>query len=290
MKTLIFGSNGQLGTDLVKVLHDADKSLFAATREHADVTDSTAVERLLDREAPDAIINCTALHDLSACERNPDEAMTMNALAVAALAKSCESRRLKFLTVSSDYVFDGEKREGYSEEDPVNPRSWYAKSKVAGEWAALAGCRKSFVVRVQSLYGLTGPRGKKLNFVDLMLKLSSERDELKVDQCRMAPTWTYPLAENLIALLSTEHYGLYHMSAHGAITWYEFAKTIMELTNRDVRVIPVSNDFYPRDFDRPENTYLKNTRLEMMDIDLMPSWRESLKGYLAAKGDGITRV
>jgi dTDP-4-dehydrorhamnose reductase len=187
------------------------------------------------------------------------------------------------MTLSSDYVFDGTRVDGYSEEDAPNPQTWYGKSKLAGEWMAMAYCKRAFVVRVQSLYGLRGPKGKGLNFVDLMLKLSKERDELKVDQCRMAPTWTYVLAKNMIALMETDHFGLYHMSCNGITTWFEFAKKIMELTHNPVKVTPVSNDFFPRSFKRPENTYLINQKLKGIGLDLMPGWETALSGYLKLK-------
>ena len=142
-------------------------------------------------------------------------------------------------------------------------------------------------MRTQSLFGVTGPRGKGLNFVDLMIKLSKERDELKVDQCRMAPTWTGCLAENMYALLLTENFGLFHMSCDGATTWYEFARRILELTGSSVKVTAVPNDFFPRTFERPENTYLLNARLRSLGLDRMPHWDLALKEYLNAKGHTV---
>jgi len=177
---------------------------FPACHKDADIANSQALQSLLAREQPDAVINCTAFHDMNKSEENPQLAMETNALAVGSLARSCSECGAKLMTLSSDYVFDGTRPEGYNEEDAPNPQTWYGKSKLAGEWMARAYCKRAFVVRVQSLYGLRGPKGKGLNFIDLMLKLSQERDELKVDQCRMAPTWTYALAKNMIALMETD--------------------------------------------------------------------------------------
>ena len=179
---------------------------------------------------------------------------------------------------------DGKKTGGYTEDDAAHPLNRYGESKLAGERRALAANPKTFVVRTQSLFGVTGPRGKGLNFVDLMLKLSKERSELKVDQCRMAPTYTLSLAENLLTLLRTDQYGLYHMSCDGSTTWCEFAQRILALSGSKTPVHPVANDFYPRKFVRPENTYLINSRLRSRGLDRMPHWESALKDYLRVKG------
>ena len=117
-----------------------------------------------------------------------------------------------------------------------------------------------------------------------MIRLAEERDELKVDAFRMAPTGTVPLAENMHTLLLTNEFGLYHMSCQGETTWYEFARSIVQRVGSNTRVVPVSNDFYPTTFRRPENTYLINAALQARGLDHMPQWEEALADYLEAKG------
>jgi dTDP-4-dehydrorhamnose reductase len=284
MKFLVIGSDGQLGQDILKILKENNEDYYAATLEDADITKSEEIKKLLDKEKPDGVVNCAAFHDVGKCEENSEIAMEVNATAVANLAKISNEKGIKFMTVSSDYVFDGTKEEGYIEEDTLNPLMEYGRSKLAGEILALAYNKKTFVVRTQSLYGIAGPKEKGLNFVDLMLKLSKEKDELQVDQCKMAPTWTYALAKNMYKLIKTEHYGLYHISCNKPTTWYEFAKKIMELTNNPIKVTPVGNDFFPRNFKRPEKTYLINKKLKNLNLDLMPDTEEALKEYLKLKG------
>lgn len=283
-KILILGSTGQLGQDMIKVLKENNEKYYAATRKDADIAKTEEINKLLEKEKPSIVINCTALHDSNICEENPDQAMDVNATSVGNIAKKCKELNIKFLTISTDYVFDGKKTEGYSEDDIPNPLMWYGKSKLTGEYLALGYNDKTFVVRVQSLYGIAGPSGKGLHFVDLMLKLGDERDELKVDQCRMAPTWTYSLAKNIYELVKTDKYGLYHMSCNKSTTWYKFAKKIMELTDNSIKVTSVENDFFPRKFERPENTYLINKKLQSIELDLMPDWDAALEGYLKLKG------
>lgn len=283
MKVLVLGANGQLGSDVIRVLKERHIPSFAASRKEVDIRLPKEIKQLCETQKPDAIVNCAAFHDVVKCEDDPALAMEINAKAVGSIAKICEKRGIKFLTISSDYVFDGKKVKGYTEHDLPNPLMSYGQSKLAGENIAFEYCSNAFVVRVQSLYGEANASGKGLNFVDLMMKLSSEKDELKVDQCKMAPTWTYPLAQNLITLLDSNHFGLYHMSAMGMTTWFEFAQEIIRIAKRNVTVTAVDNDFYPRNFIRPENTYLMNDNLTKIDCNLMPSWQTCLEGYLSIK-------
>jgi dTDP-4-dehydrorhamnose reductase len=281
MTILILGANGMLGSDLVKVAKERQLSYHAATRKEADVTDIESLKTLINRTSPSAVINCTAMHDVPRCEKEPLIAMEVNCDAVFHLAKLCSERNIKFLTVSTDYVFDGHKVGGYTEADSPNPLMWYGRSKLAGEWAAMAANPKTFVVRSQSLYGHERPTGKALHFVDMIQKLASERDEIKVDQFIMSPTWTYPLAKGILSLLETDKYGLYHMSCHDPISWYDFAVEIVRLKNLKTKVTPVANDFFPRNFARPENSYLINSKLKELGMDNMPTWKKALQEYLS---------
>jgi dTDP-4-dehydrorhamnose reductase len=284
MKVLVFGSTGQLGTDVVRVFIERGEDVLPVTRELADLTDRAAVQALMARERPDAVVNCAAFHDPAGCEENPALAFAANAAGVEVLAQNCAETEAKLMTVSTDYVFDGMKAGGYREEDTPNPLNRYGESKLKGEQLAQAAHAQTFVVRTQSLFGLTGPRGKGSNFVDLMMRLAEELDELKVDGFRMAPTGTVPLAENMHTLLQTSAFGLYHMSCQGETTWYEFARTILERIGSSTSVVQVANDFYPTTFKRPENTYLINAELQKRGLDDMPRWEESLSEYLKAKG------
>jgi dTDP-4-dehydrorhamnose reductase len=283
MKVVVVGPAGQLGTDVVRVLRGRGEDVVPATRQQVDLTDREVIERFLASERPDAVVNCAAYHDVAGCEENPELAHAVNATGVESLAAACAASGAKLLTVSTDYVFDGTKGD-YTEEDEPRPLNRYGESKLAGERLALDASPQTFVVRTQSLFGVAGPSGKGLNFVDLMLKLAAERDEVKVDQFRMAPTGTAALAENMTDLLATDDYGLYHMSCQGDTTWYEFARAILGAVGSSTTVTAVPNDFYPTPFTRPESTYLVNARLQQVGLDRMPHWEEALADYLQAKG------
>jgi dTDP-4-dehydrorhamnose reductase len=283
VRVVVFGPAGQLGTDVVRAFRDEGEDVVPVGREQADLTDASAVGSLLGAERPDAVVNCAAYHDVAGCETNPELAFAVNATAVEQLARVCATLGAKLMTVSTDYVFDGTQEGGYAEEDEPNPLNRYGESKLAGERLALSANPATFVVRSQSLFGVAGPSGKGLNFVDLMVKLAGERDELKVDQFRMAPTGTAALAENMHALLRTDEFGVYHMSCDGETTWYEFARAILGRIGSNVTVTPVPNDFFQTPFTRPESTYLVNARLQALGLDRMPHWERALDDYLAAK-------
>ena len=283
MKVLVTGAQGQLGTDVVAALEEAGETPIGVTRAHADLTDPDAVRALVRDELPDAVVNCAAFHDVAGCEERPDVAFAVNAKAVQVLAESCASIDASLMTVSTDYVFDGTRAGGYTEDDAPNPLNVYGETKLEGEHRAAAAHSDVFVVRTQSLFGHARPTGKGSNFVELMLDLALERDELRVDQFRMAPTSTTALAANMVALLRSEAFGLYHMSCDGETTWFEFARRIIELEGLDVEVVAVPNDYYKTAFARPENTYLVNAALRETGLDLMPSWQDALETYLGTR-------
>lgn len=283
MKVVVAGSNGQLGTDVVRALIEAGDECVAATRTDADLRDPEALRSFVLDQRPDALVNCAALHDVAACEDDPDLAVAVNAEAVETLAAATRDIGAAFMTVSTDYVFDGTKAGGYTEDDAPNPLNQYGLSKLDGEQRALSTNERSFVVRTQSLFGHTQPAGKGLNFVELMLKLAAERSELDVDQFRMGPTSTAELAANMARLLRSGEYGLYHMSCEGEASWYEFATKILELTGSTTTVKAVGNDHYATPFVRPERTYLVNARLRASGLDQMPHWEAALADYLHSR-------
>lgn len=283
MKVVVTGSSGQLGTDVVKALVEAGDECLAATRSDADLRDHEALRRFVLDQRPDVLVNCAALHDVAACEADPGLAIAVNAEAVETLAAATRDVGAAFMTVSTDYVFDGVKEGGYTEDDAPSPLNQYGASKLEGEERALSTNERSFVVRTQSLFGHTQPAGKGPNFVELMLKLAAERSELEVDQFRMGPTSTAELASNMSRLLRSGRYGLYHMSCEGEASWYEFAVKILELSGSATKVTPVGNDHYATPFVRPERTYLVNQRLRVAGLDQMPGWEQALADYLHSR-------
>ncbi len=286
MKILIIGGTGQLGSDLCNSFRDAGHNVLGLSRADLDITAPDAVRRRLCDDRPELVINCSVFHPVDECETHPEKSLAVNALAVRDLAIAVRDVHSRLVHISSDYVFDGDQSSPYVESDPTYPKSVFGVSKVAGEQFVRNGIREHFIVRTSGLYGLTGSRVKKGNFVETMLRLGKERGEVKVVcDLRMAQTFTGSLALQILRLVSTEHYGTYHASDHGDYSWYEFAQAIFAAARMDVRVRPAKwsemagNSLAPR----PAYSVLRNARLEQLGLDCMTRIDTSLQQYLTLR-------
>ena len=187
--------------------------------------------------------------------------------------------------VSTDYVFDGKKGAPYLETDVAAPLNAYGITKLAGEHFTAAIAAKHFVLRVSAIYGQQPCRAKGgLNFVELMLKLSQERDELRVvDDEFITPTPTVQIAAQLVALSRSSNYGLYHGTAEGSCSWYEFASEIFRVTGARVRLEKARPGEFPAKVPRPKYSVLENRALKTARLNVFTDWRDGLNGYLNAR-------
>lgn len=165
------------------------------------------------------------------------------------------------------------------------PANTYGKSKLAGEEFVRNLCLRHFIVRSSGLFGVAGSSGKGGNFVETMLRLAKERDELKIinDQV-FAPTYTKDLAQKIAQLISTEYYGVFHITNRGTCSWYEFAKEILRLAGLKTPAIPITSDQYPQKARRPHYSVLDNYHLRLLGMDDMRPWQEALADYMREKG------
>ena len=271
MRALITGGGGQLATDLQDLLGDD-----AVSRSHSelDITDPVSVERAFDEVRPDVVFNCAAFHNVDQCEREPQPSWETNVRAVMDLAKRSDA---KLVHLSTNYVFDGRRPEPYAEDDLPSPRSVYALTKLAGEYAALAYGEGALVVRSAGLYGFAGNASKGGNFVQRMLGRAREQGALKMvfDQ-RLQPTFTPDLAAGLVEAVRRGDSGVLHLTNSGSCSWLEFTQAIMENAGIDVPIEAVETTIPPGGVDRPLNGVLASTRAE----PLRP-WREALDDYMA---------
>ncbi|WP_397568717.1 dTDP-4-dehydrorhamnose reductase [Schlesneria sp. T3-172] len=278
MRVAVIGARGQLGSDLVARL-----GAQAIPLGHADIdiSDAASVTSVLDRERPNAVINCAAYNFVDKAETEREAAMLTNRRGPGLLADYCREHDLKLVHVGTDYVYDG--RTGnrpWKEEDEPLPISTYAASKYAGEQLVRAHCPRHFVVRTCGLYGRNAMHGKG-NFVETMLRLGRERPELKVvEDQRCTPTATANLASAILDLVKTEEYGLYHATNAGSCSWYEFAKEIMRQSHLPTNVIPITTAEYGARARRPHYSVLDCSKLERVLGWNMPTWQEALATYL----------
>jgi dTDP-4-dehydrorhamnose reductase len=274
---LITGGGGQLASDLEALLADG-VTVSAPTRAELDITDDEGVARAFDSRGPELVLNCAAFHNVDVCETEEDRSFEVNARAVKRLAQRCEEAGARLVHFSTNYVFDGTREEPYGEGDLPNPRSVYATSKLAGEYAALSYASGALVIRSAGLYGRHGSASKGGNFVTRMLARAREDGaqlRMVADQ-RLSPTYTRDLAEAVLAAAGLEAGGVLHVTASDACSWYEFTEAIMEIAGIDVPIEPVSTTRTPGGADRPLNGVLARPRADAVGLEPLRHWREAL--------------
>ncbi|MEA2435752.1 MAG: dTDP-4-dehydrorhamnose reductase [Thermoleophilaceae bacterium] len=277
MRALVTGGGGQLASDLAEQLPNA----VALGRTQLDITDDEAVARAFDDVEPATVFNCAAFHNVEVCETEEDRSFEVNARAVKRLAQRCEEAGATLVHLSTNYVFDGTRAEPYAEDDRPNPRSIYALSKLAGEYAALAYCSKAIVARSSGLYGLHGSASKGGNFVTRMIARARDQGQLKMvaDQ-RLNPTFTGDLAAGLIEAVDKDAGGILHITNSGDCSWHEFTVEIMRVAEIDVPIEPVKTT--RGTVDRPLNGVLARPRTDAAGLTPLRSWRDALADYLAS--------
>lgn len=287
-KIAIIGANGQLGTDIIKVFStDNNFQVIPLTTKEIDITNIDLTAKVLEAIKPDIVLNTAAFHRVDEIEDNPEPAFQVNVIAEKNLGELCQKNNWTIVYCSTDYVFglDEKRITPYLEDDFPGPVSTYGVSKLAGEYVTKFACQKYFIVRLCGLFGTVGSLGKGGNFVETMIKLGKEKKEVKVVNDQVCtPTYTKNVAENLQELLKTEHYGLYHMTAEGSCSWYEFACEIFKQVKMEVKCVPVTSDVFKTRAKRPSYSVLENAKLKKLGFNKMRSWKENLKLYLQEKG------
>jgi dTDP-4-dehydrorhamnose reductase len=275
-KVLIIGAKGMLGQELAGVFV-ANNALTAWDLEDIDITSYSGAREKITVLRPDVIINAAAYNAVDMAEEEKEKVNLLNGYAPGYLAKIASEIGAVFVHYSTDYVFDGEKKDGYSEDDAPNPINVYGASKLLGEQEALANAEKCYIVRLSRLFGRAGNgQAVKKSFVDVMLDLSREKNEIQViDEEISSPTYAPDLATRTKYILENNlPFGIYHAANSGACTWYEFAKEIFRLKNIEIKLIEAKSDEFPRKALRPKFSVLLNTKLPPMR-----DWREALKDY-----------
>jgi dTDP-4-dehydrorhamnose reductase len=274
----ITGAAGMLGQDLVAAATAAGHEVLALPRADLDITDGAAVDRALRDASPHVVVNSAAWTDVDGAERDEAGALAVNGAGASHVARAAAGAGAWTIHVSSDYVFDGTKREPYSESDPVGPLSAYGRSKLAGERAvAEAAPGRHTIVRSSWLFGVGGPC-----FPATILRLAAERDELKVvDDQIGCPTFTGHLAGALVDLLARDEppAGVVHVAGGGSCSWFEFAREIVASAGAPCEVKPCTTAEMRRPATRPAYSVLRSERGGVAAA--LPEWREGLERYIA---------
>ena len=292
MRILITGSNGQLGNELSEMLRTGkagigkineqykDCEIIAVDVDTLDITDYSAVDKFVNSNKPDIIINCAAMTNVDGCETNFDAAMKVNAIGPRNLAMAAEKCGAKLVHVSTDYVFRGDGNTPRCEWDETGPNTVYGKSKLLGEKYVEDFSTRYFIIRTAWLYGLIGK-----NFVKTMRRLGNMNEVTTVvDDQRGNPTNANDLAYHILKLAITEEYGIYHCTGEGECSWAEFAALIMELSGCKGKVAKCTtqeySQKYPASAPRPLYSSLDNLMLKCTVGNEMRDWKTALKEYI----------
>jgi dTDP-4-dehydrorhamnose reductase len=277
MKLLVLGAGGMLGRAVARAAARLGHDVVALGHAELDITDAEHVGRVVAAAEPAAIVNCAAFTDVDGAETAEGRALRVNGEGAGTVARAAAATGARIVHVSTDYVFDGGKREPWLESDAVAPLQAYGRTKLAGERAVAEAAAEHAIVRAAWLFGAGGR-----NFVATMLRLGAERDEVEVvtDQ-RGGPTWTGHLAPALVEIAERRgDVGLFHATGTGDCSWYELAVEIMDRAGLDCRVVPTTSERIARPAQRPAYSVLGTEREPGV---VLPSWHEGLDAYLAER-------
>ncbi len=277
MRVLVTGANGMLGRDLIAVLEKGHE-VISLDLEGLDITDREGTHHTIFSIRPDIVINCAAYTNVDMAEDEKETAFRVNGLGAQNLAITCNELKIRLCHISTDYVFDGRGSRPYTPLDNTSAVNAYGETKLAGERYIQWLMHEFYIIRTSWLYGQHGN-----NFIRTILRLSGERDEIKVvsDQ-KGSPTWTVTLSEGIMKVIESEVFGIHHITDRtaGGINWYELAIEIIRLSGASVKVIPISTDGYPTRAKRPSYSVLDTFHTEVSTGFSPPDWKTSLEKFI----------
>lgn len=282
MKVAIFGISGQLGSDVAAAL--SSHNVIPVEHARADIRDENAVMAAVRDARPDWVVNCAAMTHVENCEREALAAFAANAGGARHIAQAAEATGARLLHISTDYVFDGEKRTPYLVDDFPRPLNIYGASKLAGEWAVRAEGDAHIVLRTSGVYGLNACRGKGTNFVETMMKRAQTGAPTRVvsDEV-LTPTFSVDLAQQIRVIIEKgTPGGVYHATSSGSCSWFEFAREIFRHAGAPEPGATTAKE-WNSPVRRPSYSVLDNSALAAHGIHPMPEWRDALSRYMSER-------
>jgi dTDP-4-dehydrorhamnose reductase len=284
----LIGNKGMLGSEVEKLLIKNNLTFLSSGRE-VDVTDYSAIERHGREKKIEWIVNCSGYTRVNKAEEEKESAFKINREGVKNISLYCLKKEAKLIHISTDYVFEGNKKEsyGYNENDKVNPLSVYGKSKLAGEEEVKKILDEYFILRTAWLYGLNGN-----NFVSTILRLFREKKVVRVvDDQWGSPTYTVDLAEVILKIIrsGSGKFGIYHFTNEGVVNWYEFARVIYDRAerlcllpgNRQVEIKAIKTKEYPTAVIRSKYLVLSKDKIKREFNLKIRNWDEALEDFLS---------
>lgn len=285
MKILITGATGMVARAAIRYCNSIGDETLPLSHSQLDISDREAVRRVMASVRPDAVLNCAAYTNVDGAETEIERCRAANVTGVENLAGECGRFGAAFVTISTDYVFDGEKDGFYTENDTPNPRGVYAVSKFEGEKAALAVNKNSIIVRSGWIFGHGGS-----NFLSVMHRLLGEGKRIKaISDSFGTPTFASDLAKRIRELTETGASGVFHAANSGEGTsYFGFAKNVCEIGGFDTGLIEaVSGGDLKRPAPRPNNSRLKSAGMEKLGLRPLPPWQDALRRFLERSSDSM---
>jgi len=276
LNILVTGAGGQLGRDLLRLFPSREMgSITGFTRAEWDVTDGRRTEQIVQGIKPDVVIHCAAYTRVDDCETNRKRAYDVHVEGTRHLAKACREQGARLVYVSTDYVFDGAKPEGYMEGDVPHPLNVYGRTKRLGEKWVQRCCPDHLIIRTSWLFGREGH-----NFVRTIARKAREESDFYVvaDQWG-CPTYTGHLAKKMFQLIQNDARGVFHVAGDGYCSWHEFACEIARWVKGKARVHPIPSEKLEQKAKRPAYSMLFSERLEQEGWGKLPHWKEGLSAY-----------
>lgn len=273
---LITGGHGQLGTELRHLLDEKKLEYLSTDADQLDITDKEGTYKFITDMKPEIIYHCAAY---TAVDKAEDEGKELdekiNVEGTRNVAEAAKAAGATLIYISTDYVFDGKKKEGmYQVDDTTNPLSEYGRTKLLGKKAVQETMDDYYIIRTSWVFGIYGH-----NFIYTMQKLAKTHDRLTVVNDQFGrPTWTRTLAEFMVFVIEKKApFGIYHLSNENSCSWYEFAKEILKDT--DVEVAPVTSEEYPQKATRPQYSIMDLSKAKGLGFEI-PTWQEALNSFL----------
>lgn len=280
-RVLLIGGSGQLGTAIRQ--RWSDWEIVAPPHDELDIERSTQLRDAIERIRPDLLLNAAAFHDVDRCEEEPERALEINALAVGRAARLARDRDVRFVTISTDYVFDGVTASPYTESDAAHPLSVYGMSKLAGEFLVERLHTHALVVRTCGVYGAATSGSRSHPFIERVLSQSRDAVPVRVVADVVAsPTFAGDLADALARLIERQTHGLFHAVDVGAVSWYDFAREATHQAGLELAIEPIPAEQWKTKAVRPRFSALANAKLAGLGIT-MPSWRAGIAAYLGLR-------
>jgi dTDP-4-dehydrorhamnose reductase len=283
-KVVIFGSGGQLGVELVSEFRSRGCEVAEFERSTVDITDQAAVERAIAQFDPAVVINSAAYNQVDVAEKEPQAALLVNGLAVRNMAMACRQADAQLVHFSTDYVFDGMAGRAYTEADAPRPLGAYAVSKYAGELYARAYLDNPLIIRTSGVFGPGGLDTARGNFVELMLRLASQGQPIRVVEDHVAsPTFAPALAVRTADMVQKKLRGVFHVGGGTPISWFDWAVKIFDAAGVKPQLKPTNEREFRTAARRPRYSALSNGKMESAGIAPMPPLDQAIRTYLESR-------